>query len=245
MVMVHSDDRGLVLPPMVAPLQVILVPIFKKTMDYSSLIAACRALKQRLLDADIRADLDERDNYNPGWKFNHWELKGVPLRVEIGSEELAKQTMSVHRRNRVGKEHAVVLPMAEMEGKMKALLLDMQAELLQAATVERDARRKKVVDWKDFMRALDGRNTALAPHCEGAECEKSIKQRSGEAAEADVTSMEVDEEAEERADSKTEKLTGAAKSLCIPFDQPDLPEGMKCVGCDLLAKNWTLFGRSY
>ena len=245
MVMVHSDDRGLVLPPMVAPLQVIFVPIFKKTMDLSSLLSACRALKQRLLDVDVRADVDERDNYNPGWKFNHWELKGVCLRVEIGDNELSNHLVTVQRRDRQGKEQAVTFSADDLEVRVKALLQDMQQDLLVKATEERDARRKRVTEWKEFMRALDSRCTALAPHCESAECEKRIKQRSGEAAEVDESAQEVDEEAEARADSKTEKLTGAAKSLCIPFEQPDLPDGTRCIGCDMLAKNWTLFGRSY
>ena len=244
MVMVHSDDKGLVLPPMVAPLQVIFVPIFKKgNMD--ALLSTCRALKQRLLDADVRADVDERDNYNPGWKFAHWELKGVCLRAEVGDDELAHKVLKVQRRDRLGKEHALSFPIDEMEARVKALLVEMQADLLAAATAERDARRKAVTEWKDFMRALDGRNTALAPHCEGAECEKRIKVRSGEAAVADESAQEVDEEAEERADAKSEKLTGAAKSLCIPFEQPPLPAGTCCIGCDQPAKNWTLFGRSY
>ena len=245
MVMVHSDDRGLVLPPMVAPLQVIFVPIFKKTMDLSVLLSTCRALKQRLLDVDIRADVDERDNYNPGWKFNHWELKGVCLRVEVGDNELTNHLVTVQRRDKQGKEHAVTFAADELEVRVRRMLDEMQADLLAKASAERDARRKQVTEWKDFMRALDNRNTALAPHCTGADCEKRIKQRSGEAAEVDQTPQEVDVEAEERADAKTEKLTGAAKSLCIPFEQPDLPEDTRCIGCEQLAKNWTLFGRSY
>jgi prolyl-tRNA synthetase len=244
MVMVHSDDKGLVLPPMVAPVQVVIIPIYKKG-NQERLVAVCRELKVRLSDGGVRVDLDERDNYNPGWKFAHWELKGVCLRVEVGEDELDKKVLRVQRRDRLGKEHAVMVEWDGMEERVKGLLTEMQADLLKKATEERDGKRKKVTEWRDFMRALDARCTALAPHCEGAECEKRIKQRSGEAAEVDVTGQEEVEDGEEQTDAKAEKLTGAAKSLCIPFDQPELTEGTQCIGCDKPAKNWTLFGRSY
>jgi prolyl-tRNA synthetase len=114
----------------------------------------------------------------------------------------------------------------------------MHSDMLNKARAEMLEKRKVVTEWRDFTRALDSRCTALAPHCEDKACEKDIKNRTAEAA--------IDEE-EQITDGETgvEKLTGAAKSLCIPFEQPDLKDGQTCVGCNQPAKNWTLFGRSY
>ena len=244
MVMVHSDDRGLVLPPMVAPLQVVIIPIVRKaSKDTARLRASCQELCSRLQAADIRTELDDRDNNTAGWKFNHWELKGVCLRVEVGDRELESGRLLVQRRDKPDKDAALEVKWEEAERELSALLVSMQAEMLQRATAERDAQRKQVTDWPSFLRALDGRNTALVPHCETSECEKQIKQRSAEAAVLDQQQESAGDE--EKEDGKTEKLTGAAKSLCIPFEQPQLPDGQQCIGCSRPAKNWTLFGRSY
>jgi prolyl-tRNA synthetase len=244
MVMVHSDDTGLVLPPMVAPLQVVIIPIVRKSSkDRERLRVSCQQLAARLQAADIRTELDDSDNNTAGWKFNHWELKGVCLRVEVGDRELESGRLLVQRRDRLEKEAALEVKWEEAEQELKQLLVTMQADMLQRATVERDAQRKQVTDWQSFLRALDDRNTALAPHCETTDCEKQIKLRSAEAAVIDQ--QQEHSSGEEKEDSKTEKLTGAAKSLCIPFDQPSLPDGQQCIACSLQAKNWTLFGRSY
>ena len=239
MVMVHSDDDGLVLPPRVAPIQAIVVPIMYNAQR-EELLAQTAAIVAELAAAGIRCESDTRSNYNPGWKFAHWELKGVPLRVEIGPNDIAKQQVVVVRRDQ--KANKVVTPRAQMISAIKSLLEQMQGDLYQRAVVERDSRCSRVTEWNDFLSALEARNTVLAPHCETRECEKSIKQRSGEAAKEDANNDTNDGEEKEE---KGEKLTGAAKSLCIPFEQPPLPDKQVCIGCKLLAKNWTLFGRSY
>lgn len=94
MVMVHGDDKGLVLPPKVASLQVIVVPVPYKDADTQGIFYACTATVDALSEAGIRADTDFRDNYSPGWKYSHWEMKGVPLRIEIGPKDLANNQVN-------------------------------------------------------------------------------------------------------------------------------------------------------
>lgn len=96
MVMVHGDDKGLVLPPKVASVQVIIIPVPYKDADTQGIFDACTATVNTLCEAGIRAETDLRDNYSPGWKYSHWEMKGVPLRIEIGPKDFAKNQV---RRN--------------------------------------------------------------------------------------------------------------------------------------------------
>jgi len=236
MIMVHADDDGLILPPRLAPTQAVIIPIVYA--DPAPLNAAARELETVLSAAGVRVEVDDRDNYNPGWKYNHWEVKGVPLRLELGPKDLEARQVVVRRRDQRGKEHAIVVTWAEAAQRIPAILEQMQADMFARAKAEADARRKTVHSWQEFTKALDARCTALAPHCDVASCEKDIKKRSGEAAL-------VQEESSSDADAG-EKLTGAAKSLCIPFNQPEGSiEGKMCIGCGQQAKHYTLFGRSY
>lgn len=88
--MVHGDDKGLVLPPRVASIQVIVIPVPYKDADVTAIKAACETTVQTLSNAGFSAELDTRENYSPGWKYSHWEMKGVPLRIEIGPKDLEK-----------------------------------------------------------------------------------------------------------------------------------------------------------
>lgn len=98
-VMVHGDDKGLVLPPRVAPLQVIICPIAMKNVEYGDLLEYAESIKKVLKLAGLRVDVDARQNYTPGWKFNHWEQKGVPIRMEVGPRDLSAKQVRVVRRD--------------------------------------------------------------------------------------------------------------------------------------------------
>lgn len=236
MVMVHADDQGLVLPPRIAPCQAMIVPIYYKEKD--ALKAKSAELVALLKSAGVRADCDLREHYNPGWKFNHWELKGVPLRLELGPKDVEmQQIVAVYRMDKT----KVVIPWADLTTRIPAILEEIQASMLRRATAERNERMKTCLTWEEFNAALNAKNMALAPWCGCADCEESIKERS--AAQANK-----EEEGPKDGDSiqeEGEKLSGAAKSLCVPFEQRELPQGTTCVGCGKLAANWTLFGRSY
>lgn len=234
MVMVHGDDQGLVLPPRVASIQVIVVPcgITAKTTDEErkEINDRCEELAQGLRASDIRAKADLRDGYTPGWKFNDWEQKGVPLRLEIGPQDIAKkQTLTVRRDN--GKKDPVSLE--GLPQTVSALLVDIQNDMFARAEKTYQERLKSITKWEDLVPALDNKSVVVIPWCEREECEDDIKERSARAAEP----------TDERAPS------AGAKSLCIPFDQskwdPIEPGKTKCVACGQDAKRWTMFGRSY
>eukprot|EP01006_Ploeotia_vitrea_P053069 TRINITY_DN67753_c0_g1_i2.p1 TRINITY_DN67753_c0_g1~~TRINITY_DN67753_c0_g1_i2.p1 ORF type:complete len:565 (-),score=298.64 TRINITY_DN67753_c0_g1_i2:47-1603(-) len=239
MVMVHGDDKGLVVPPRVAPTQVVIVPIyFKDVGENKAADDKAYELADQLKAAGVRTEVDSRRNYNPGWKYAHWELKGVPLRIELGPKDFEKQSVVVVRRD-TGAKKAV--SWADLTTAVPAELEQMQADMLTRARGVRDSRLKKVTDWDSFHQALNKACMALAPFCDQVECEESIKTRSAEAAE-NVEEQKTEDGEEVDA---ARQLSGAAKSLCTPFDQPELPEGLTCVNCAKKAVNWTLFGRSY
>ncbi|CAN6355938.1 unnamed protein product [Urochloa humidicola] len=217
MVMTHGDDKGLVLPPRVAPIQVIVIPVPYKDADTTAIKGACESAVYTLNESGFRADLDTRENYSPGWKYSHWEMKGVPLRVEIGPKDLANKQVRVVRRDNGAK---VDIPVANLVEEVKALLDEIQANLLKTAKEKRDACIEVIHTWDEFTTALNNKRLILAPWCDEEEVEKDVKAR-------------------------TKGDLGAAKTLCTPFDQPELPEGTLCFASGKPAKKWSFWGRSY
>ena len=180
--------------------------------------------------ADVRVTSDYRDTYTSGWKFANWELKGVPLRVEFGPKDMAQEQVTAVRRDN-GEKYTVKL--AELETRIPELLETMQKEMLEKARGDFDKHRVKVDEWKDFVPTLNAKNVILSPWCGDADCEDDIKDSSAKNNNGE------DEEEDERAPSM------GAKSLCIPFEQPELKPGQKCVKCDRAAVTYCMFGRSY
>ena len=162
MVMSHSDDKGLVLPPRIAPMQVVLVPIVDKKIDHAQQKKVCEDLAAGLRAAKVRVTVDDRDNYNPGWKYNHWELKGVPLRMELGPKDLEKGVVRLVRRDTNEKED---VPWALVPQKVALLLVTMQHDLLAKARGVRDAALITVMKWEDFSPVVSAGKLALTPFC--------------------------------------------------------------------------------
>lgn len=233
MVMTHSDNKGLVLPPRVAQTQVVVIPLglTSKTSpeERKSIVDGALDIEARLAAAGVRVTSDHRDTYTSGWKFANWELKGVPLRVEFGPRDLAEKKVTVVRRDS-GEKYTVALD--ELETVCE-LLERMQKDLLEKARADFDKHRVQVDEWKDFVPTLNAKNVILSPWCGDADCEDDIKDSSAKNNDGD------DEEEDERAPSM------GAKSLCIPFDQPELKPGQKCVKCNRAAATYCMFGRSY
>ncbi|ANB10953.1 proline--tRNA ligase [Sugiyamaella lignohabitans] len=232
MVMIHSDNKGLVLPPRVASNQVAVIPVgitAKTTSDErDAIINGAKNVEKTIGDAGVRVFGDYRDNYSPGWKFADAELKGVPLRVEFGPADLKKnQVVAVRRDNGV----KTVIPIASLADEIPKLLETIQADLYTKAKKQFDEHIVPVTTVAEMTPLLNKKNILLAPFCGEEECEDSIKETTAR--------RDDDEEVDEKAPSM------GAKSLCIPFEQPELKEGTKCVNCDRLAKAHTLFGRSY
>jgi len=174
LVMTHSDDQGLVLPPRLAPVQVVLVPIWKGSDPKAEILAAAAKVKQQLVEAGLRVELDDRDNLSPGFKYNEWELLGVPLRIELGPKDLAKGTVACV--TRLSREKAFV-PMDDAATRAKELLEEVQGKLLATARERRDAATFEVDDYDDFKRKLaDPGGFLLAPWCGDDACEERVQE---------------------------------------------------------------------
>lgn len=237
MTMVHGDDQGLVLPPRVASVQVIVVPcgITASTQaeEEQSLHAAINSVVSELRSAGIRAQADLRETYTPGWKFNYWELKGVPVRIELGPRDLKANEVRLVRRFDGAKRQ---VPMARIELTIKDELDEIHSRMLARAVADRDAHLRTLTEWADFTPALDAKCMVLAPFCMETSCEDAIR--------ADSKSQAPDSTSDSVAPDERAPSMGA-KSLCVPFAQPRLAPGQRCIHCDRDARVFCLFGRSY
>jgi prolyl-tRNA synthetase len=171
-VMAHSDDNGLVLPPRLAPLQVVVVPIWRANDPVEKILAAARDVEARLRRAGIHVRLDDRDNLSPGFKFNEWELAGVPLRIELGPKDLEKgSVVCVKRTNR----SKAFVPDGEIEARVPALLDEIQREMFQAALERREKATFAVDGYDAFRERLESSGGfLLAHHCGDGACETAI-----------------------------------------------------------------------
>jgi prolyl-tRNA synthetase len=170
-IMVHGDDSGLVLPPAVAPFQVVIVPIGRDDWR-ETVLPAAQKLRAELQAVGIRVTLDERDE-RPGWKFSEWEMRGVPVRLEIGPKDIEKSAVMVARRDTREKQS---LPMAGLAAAVKSLLDQIQRGLLDRALKFREEHTQRVASYAEFKQVLDGRpGFVIAPWCGAADCEAQIK----------------------------------------------------------------------
>jgi prolyl-tRNA synthetase len=170
-IMTHGDDSGLVLPPAIAPYQVVIVPIGRENWREAVLPRALEIQKE-LQAAGIRVTLDQRDE-RPGWKFAEWELRGVPLRLEIGPKDIEKSQVLIARRDTREK---LGVPMDGLVTRLQELLADVQRTLLARAIAFREAHTQTVGDYESFKAAMEGRpGFVIAPWCGDADCEAHIK----------------------------------------------------------------------
>jgi prolyl-tRNA synthetase len=175
MIMVHGDDQGLVLPPRLAPIQAVIVPIYKNDADKSKVMEVADRVFMELKEAGIRIKMDDRDNVSSGFKFNDWELRGVPVRVEIGPKDVEKGSVALARRDKPGREGKSFVPQTGLTETVRELLSEIQAALLQRATAYRDANIHEPKDYEDLKRIVaDG--WAFAYWCESRECETKVKE---------------------------------------------------------------------
>ncbi len=171
-VMVHGDERGLKLPPRIAPVQVVIVPVAAHKEGVNEKAAELYSL---LKGAQIRVNLDDRDA-SPGWKFNEWEMKGVPLRLEIGPKDIEKNQCVLVRRDTHEK---AFVSLDNIEKTVADMLDDIQKNMLEIARKHRDAHTTHAETWEDFKTAIENRNFVFAPWCGETECELAIKQETG------------------------------------------------------------------
>jgi prolyl-tRNA synthetase len=174
-IMVHGDDQGLILPPRLAPTQVVIVPIYKTDEEKAQVFDAARKIRDALVVEGLRVRTDEREGTSPGFKFNDWEMRGVPLRIEIGPKDLAKGSVVLARRDKPGKEGKSFQPQQGLPAVVSKLLDEIQAALLTRARDFRDANTKEPKNYDEFKAAVEN-GFALAFWCGDPECEAKIKE---------------------------------------------------------------------
>jgi prolyl-tRNA synthetase len=173
-VMVHGDDQGLILPPRLAPIQVVAVPIWKSDEEKNTVLGAVEKVKAALGES-VRLKVDDRDEYSPGWKFNEWELRGVPLRIEIGPKDVAQDKAVLARRDRPGRAGKSSVPLEELASAVTDTLTLIQNDMLQHATEFLEANTREPADYESFKEAV-AQGFARAWWCGAAACEDKIKE---------------------------------------------------------------------
>ncbi|KAI1016642.1 hypothetical protein LB504_007099 [Fusarium proliferatum] len=197
--------------------------------DKDRLLDQLYEIRMTLKKSGLRLEANTREGYTPAWKFNDWEMKGVPLRIEYGPKDAKTHVVSyaVRHNNEKG-----TMPVAEIAPQTSRLLDQIQKDMYAKANLAYSQHRKVIDNWEEVSPALDSKNVVLSPFCLDGKCEDRIKQ---------LTTKESD-----LGDQGSASM--GMKSLCIPFEQPgEIEEGRKCLNleCKRLAQKWTLFGRSY
>ncbi len=174
LIMAHSDDNGLVLPPKLAPHQVVIVPIYKTDEEFARLNEKAAEIKKSLEALDIRVKYDNRDTHKPGWKFAEYEFKGVPVRIAIGPRDLENGTVEVARRDT--KEKATY-QQTDLAHKVEHLLGQIQSNLYQKALSFREQNTTNVDTWDEFVKQIEGKGGFVYAHWDGTkETEEKIKE---------------------------------------------------------------------
>jgi len=227
-IMTHSDDKGLMVSPKVAHIQAVIVPVLFKDSN-EAVNAKCLEIQKLLKKNKIRAKADIRDNYKPGWKYNHWELKGVPLRIDVGPKDLAKEQVVIVRRDTGVK---VSVPWSDLVSTVTTELDNMYNDMFARAKANMEKNILKTTSKDDIIQALKNKKLLLLPWNDSVITEEEIK---------NWTSQEF----QKLVDAGESDSTGGMKSLCFPYDQPEMPEGTKDFWTGEPATRWCLFGKSY
>ncbi|MDI6769277.1 MAG: proline--tRNA ligase [Anaerolineales bacterium] len=223
-IMTHGDDQGLILPPRLAPIQAIIVPIFKSDPETAAVMEAVNRVQTELKAAGIRVKVDDRTEVTPGFKFNDWEMRGVPLRVEIGPKDVEKGSVALARRDKPGRDPLTgasgksFVPQAGLAAVVADLLTDIQKSLLERATAFRDSHIFDPKDYSELTEVVQN-GWAYSFWCESSECEAKVK----EDTKATTRCIPLDRE-------KGHTLTGA---------------GGKCIVCGKDAKRKVYFAKAY
>jgi prolyl-tRNA synthetase len=224
LIMTHSDDQGLVLPPRLAPLHVVVVPIYRKEEEKQAVLAAANRLAAAVRDLPraeflgyepVEVKMDDREQYQPGYKFNEWEVRGVPVRVELGPKDLAKEACVLARRDRTGKESKEMgVPLTTAPTRIRDMLHDLQKALLERARKYRDENSFEVNSYDEFKQKIDEPGGFLWAHWDGTR------------------------ETEDRIAAETK-----ATIRCIPFDRKEEPG--RCMVTGRPSAGRVVFAKAY
>jgi len=175
MIMVHGDDQGLIMPPRLAPTQAVIVPIYKNDAEKNRVMETADRVFKELKEAGMRLTLDDREELTPGFKYHDWEMRGIPLRIEIGPKDVEQGNVALARRDRIGKAGKSFAPQTNLASNVSQLLADIQASLLRRATEYRDTNIHDPRDYEELKQVLqDG--WAFSYWCESRECEAKVKE---------------------------------------------------------------------
>jgi prolyl-tRNA synthetase len=173
-IMTHGDDQGLILPPRLAPIQAVIVPIFRDDAEKSVVMPVVERLRQELGES-FRIRVDDRENLTPGFKFNDWEMRGVPLRIEVGPKDVQKGTVALARRDRPGKAGKTFVTQDHLAGQVAEILTDIQASLYDRAVTYRDSNIHDPKDYEELKEVVkDG--WAFSWWCGNPQCETRVKE---------------------------------------------------------------------
>lgn len=175
MIMVHGDDKGLVLPPKVAPIQIVIVPIYKSDDAKNIIFPKLNEIRQQLESKKIRVHVDDRNELTPGYKFNDWELKGIPLRIEIGPKDIEKQQIVLAKRYNREK---INIGFNEIE-KIPTILDEIQKDMLEIAKVKSKENTINISEYSEFKSKIGKGGFFIAYWCGKTECEEKIKEETG------------------------------------------------------------------
>ncbi len=214
-VMTHGDDKGLVIPPRIAPTKTVIVPIIKKSEPETSqeVMRKGKEIKEALEKEGITTIFDDRDEYSPGYKYNEWELKGVPIRIEIGPNDVKEEQCVLVKRNTGEK---IPVKIKEATTKIKELLETIQKEMFEKAKKTVEEKITTTNDYQELLKLLDERKVIVAHHCGEIECEDYIKAESN-----------------------------GGTTRCSPLEGGEAEEGAKCIRCGKPAKYKIYFARNY
>ena len=192
LVMVHGDDKGLRIPPKLAPYQAVIVPIYYSDEERQAVMQKVDEITA-LLQPDIRVKVDDRDNYKPGWKFNEWEMKGVPLRLELGPRDVTANHTMIARRDRGPKEKQTV-SLDGLKETIQELLDDIQQSMFEAAKTFREEHSHRVETYDEFKDVIDDQLGFVYAHwCGDADCEQQVQDET----KATIRCIPFDQEAEQ------------------------------------------------
>ena len=175
-IMTHGDDQGLILPPNLAPYQVVIIPICRKDEEKAAVMEVVDKVAKELGENDFRVKVDDRDGVTPGFKFNDWELKGVPLRIEIGPKDVEKGSLALARRDILGKSGKSFIPMGGYVQAVGDTLKQIQENLLAKAAAFRDDHIFEVSDYETFKDVVENKGWALGWWYDDAENEAKVKE---------------------------------------------------------------------
>jgi prolyl-tRNA synthetase len=171
-IMTHGDDQGLILPPNLAPIQVVIIPIFRDDAEKSAVMPVVEKIRKSL--EPFRVELDDRTEVTPGFKFNEWELKGVPLRIEIGPKDVAKNVVTIARRDIPGRDGKSQISFNNLSEQIESYLDAIQESLLKKAEKFRNDHTFEPSDYEEFKTVVQ-KGWALSPWCGDPDCEAAIK----------------------------------------------------------------------